>query len=389
MSNDQARTGFGRRMVVGGALLLGLTGSVIGWFAPRGGNGQVVADDPALAGLPKLQVAREFPTPGPIASMIWSSDGAKLAAANLGIAAGIPFSTISLPNPFGKRITIWNADGQLLQTLQRPNFFFRADSTFAFVAGNRQIVAPAFDAGGLVVHVFDAETGDIAHEVAGPYPDGPQKKNWANLLLASPDQSVLAVAFGNDLPVILYSTRDWNKLAELSEVLQVSGLSPHALAFSNDGRFLAVAAGHAIVVYDLTIQRVAQRINAYPEPGGHVVIGAAFSPDGTKLAVAGHASREPVRIFNVSDGLLVAAYSEPVYETGDGLTWSRDGRFIAFMTGGRTRILHLWDPFRPEPSERTIELVSGPHSHAIALSAQAGKLAVDIDQNIRVFNLIR
>jgi WD40 repeat protein len=184
--------------------------------------------------------------------------------------------------------------------------------------------------------------------------DWKQGINWANLLLASPDQSVLAVAFGNDLPVILYSTRDWNKLAELSGVLQVSGLSP-----------------------------------AYPEPGGHVVIGAAFSPDGTKLAVAGHASREPVRIFNVSDALLVAAHSEPVYETGDGLTWSRDGRFIAFMTGGRTRILHLWDPFRPEPSERTIELVSGPHSHAIALSAQAGKLAVDIEQNIRVFNLIR
>jgi WD40 repeat protein len=87
--------------------------------------------------------------------------------------------------------------------------------------------------------------------------------------------------------------------------------------------------------------------------------------------------KDLVRVFSVKDGVRVATYGEPLYPA-DGVRWSPDGRFLAFITGHRT--LHLWNPFRPEPTERAIRLGG-------SFSPDGGRLAVGIDQNVRIFRI--
>src|SRR5262249_54477428 len=116
--------------------------------------------------LPKLQVVRELQAPGPVSRLLWSSDGAKLAAYILGPGRVWPLIGTLLPSPFGSLITIWNADGKVFRKLQRPQPFFQTLDTFAFVAGDKQIVAPpSMQSNTLAFSVFDIDTGEIVHEV--------------------------------------------------------------------------------------------------------------------------------------------------------------------------------------------------------------------------------
>jgi hypothetical protein len=64
------------------ALLLLLVFSGVAWLSPRWGRASQ-DDSSQQSNLPKLQLAREFETPGPVAALLWSADGTKLAAANL------------------------------------------------------------------------------------------------------------------------------------------------------------------------------------------------------------------------------------------------------------------------------------------------------------------
>src|SRR5262249_27799125 len=310
-----------------------------------------------------------------------------LAAASLATGAG-PFG-MQLPSPLGNVITIWNAEGQFLRTLRRARPFFENLDTFAFVANDKQIAAPAsIDSDTLAFSVFDLATGEIVHEVAGPHPDKPHAVNRATALVASPDQSILAVAFGPALaqPVALYSTRDWSKLADLPEVIRDAPLDPAAFAFSPDGRFLAVGRVDSVVfVYDVSSRQVLQRFKSFPER--LTIRPLAFSPDGRMIAVASPAGlvRRPlpdgtsqivspgnrVRVFHRKDGAQIATYPQPFDDVG-GLAWSPDGRFIAFVMG--SRILHLWDPLSSEQTERTIEVSSGPNSHSLAFSPDGATL---------------
>src|SRR5262245_18459234 len=94
------------------------------------------------SGLPGLQVVRELQTPGLLSSVLWSSDGTKLAASSLGAGADLPFVFgAHIPSPFGSLITIWNADGQVFRKLESQKPFFGALVTFAFVGRDYTIVA--------------------------------------------------------------------------------------------------------------------------------------------------------------------------------------------------------------------------------------------------------
>jgi len=361
-------------------------------------------DDAQRPGLPKLQIVRELQTPGPVSSLLWSSNGAKLAASSLFAGADIPgipgAPAMHIPSPFGSLITIWNADGQVFRKLERPKPFFQTLDAFAFVGGDKQIVAPpSMQSNTLAFSVFDIDTGEIVHEVAGSYPDKPRNVNAATVVVASPDQSLVAVTFGRALaqPVGLYSTRDWSKLAELDNP-QNAAQRPNVLAFSYDGKFLAVGRGDRIaLIYDLSRRQVVQRIDAFPDRfGGASSI--AFSPDGTMIAVGSgslaYSNRLPdgsteivppkdlVRVFSTKDGSRVATYPEPFYPAY-GVTWSPDGRFLAFITGYRK--LHLWDP--SSLRELAIDLTGGPNSLALRFSPDGKQLAVGIGSNVRIYNV--
>jgi len=359
-------------------------------------------EGPRQSGLPGLQVVRELQTPGPVSSVLWSSDGTKLAASSLGAGADLPFVFgAHIPSPFGSLITIWNADGQVFRKLERPKPFFGAVDTFAFVAGDKQIVAPpSMQSNDLGFSVFDIDTGEILREIAGSYPGKPRNVNAATVVAASHDQSLLALTFGRALPqpVALYSTRDWSKIADLPEGPTNAAQRPKVVAFSKDNKFLAVGrVDDMALIYDLVNRHVIQRINVFPDRAGSGN-SIAIHPEGSMIAVSSGdraqnsklpngrveivTPRDLVRVFSIKDGSRLATYPEP----SDGaccVTWSPDGRFLAFITA--YRLLHLWDPFGSR--EVTVELSPRSSSLALAFSPDGNLLAVGVGSNVRMYSI--
>jgi hypothetical protein len=164
--------------------------------APDVGITQAAAAESGVAAKapgPNLQLIHELQTPGEIAAVTWSSDGSKLAASSIGPSVGIPFLPLMyIPNAFGSVITIWDSDGRPYRQIKRPKPFFAYNDTFAFVDGDKQIATPPVSGGPSAFSLFDIDTGEVVQEIPGLHPDKPRNVNGAKVLIASPNQSVLA-----------------------------------------------------------------------------------------------------------------------------------------------------------------------------------------------------
>lgn len=325
---------------------------LVGWIAAK----------PEDKGLPSLRVVQTLRPPAAVSALAWNSDGSKLAGVVLLGSSVIPtFPPVSLASPFGKRITIWNADGSVFREMDRPDTAYTLGDRIAFVAGDTQIAAPPLmTSQSLAFSIFDVASGAVVREVRGPLPDTP-RLNRGQLITASPDQSILALSYNAELPVELYSTKDWSKLADLSEDPikpkgNVKDLIPFYvkdLSFSRDSRFLAVLIGKVVRIYDVRSTQIIQRIEI-----NHFMTKVALSPDGTKLAIGSNkvlidGPDASVQIFDVREASRIATYPAG-RNIFSGLEWSPDGRLVAFITSGRT--LHVWDPTGSEKRERTVDL---------------------------------
>jgi len=332
--------------------------------------------------LPTLRVShelfREYHTYG----VTWSADSTKLAA----------YSTRS------DLITVWNAAGAILKEIMREGDHY-VGNALAFVGGNTEIVSrPAsYKLTDAAASVFDVETGKRLAEIPGPHPGDAAGCNWALGLVASPDQSLLAAAFGGGIyqPVVLYSTKDWSKVAEIDSPRMTVADNAQVLSFSADGRLLAVGLPFDILIYDIRARRIVQTIKAFTlEDDGCCISAVAFNPDASEIAVASSASpsgvclpdcrnvtpKTPIRLFRIRDGSLLASYPTqlwPVWHMG----WSPDGRFIAFIARDSP---HLWSPSHPK-DQTTISL----HVDAISLAfARDGRHLATSDGNyVTVFEV--
>jgi WD40 repeat protein len=367
------------------------------WWAWDGYSAEDVATSCAVAAaggaqqpeLPKMRVIRELQAPAPVASLTWSSDGTKLAAPIL--IASAELLGLHLPSPFGNLIQVWSSDGHVIRSFKRDRAFFNQRSRVAFVGGDAQIATPMWQSKEAAFFVFDVESGEVVREVAGPYPDDSRTR----LVAASPDQSVIAVSFAFGVkPVVLYSARDWTEFGEL-EVPRNGAEMPLDLAFSHDGRRLAVSRiDGSVLIYDLSSRQVVQRIAAFTRdaPAGKL----AWSPDDRMVAVGagGLGANYPVRVFRTDDGSRVSAYDGAppspdrriAWPIG-GVAWRPGDNLVAFISEHSK--LHLWDPLQPGPIERIVTMGATGNSSALAFSPDGRSLAVNVDEMVRIFDCTR
>lgn len=100
-----------------------------------------------------------------------------------------------------------------------------------------------------------------------------------------------------------------------------------SLDFSPDGTLLAVAGFHEVLLHRADGSGLVARLVGMSER----IESVRFSPDGTYLAVAGGlpARMGEVQVWNV--GRRTLRFSVPVgYDTVYGVSWSPDGKFVAF-----------------------------------------------------------
>jgi WD40 repeat protein len=120
-----------------------------------------------------------------------------------------------------------------------------------------------------------------------------------------------------------------------------------ALAFSPDGRTLAVSHGERTLLWEVRTRQARASLLPPAAPGGlrpYAVTAAAFSPDGRALALAygfndrGTAREGGVELWDLASGKLRATFREHAGPV-EALAFARDSRLLA-SAGGEVR---LWD----------------------------------------------
>ena len=106
-----------------------------------------------------------------------------------------------------------------------------------------------------------------------------------------------------------------------------------SLDFSPDGKLLAVAGFHEVLLYEHEGVELAGRLIGLSER----VQSVRFSPDGQRLAVAGGdpACAGEIQVWDVAQRKLTLSASI-TYDTLYGLSWSPDGKLIAFGCADNT-----------------------------------------------------
>jgi len=193
----------------------------------------------------------------------------------------------------------------------------------------------------------------------------------------SPDGKTLAV--GGYQEVLLWDLVG-AKLAKRLGVGQLGG-PVRALAFGNDGKTLAVGEGtpHVSGTVKLFDPESGEVIHSFDEPED-VVCSLAFSPDGKLLAAGG--AYAPVHVWNV-EGKKLATTLEGHADWVLDVSFSVDGKLLA--TGGADRALRVW---KVEDWTQLIKVVENEAVHAAAFGADGKTLAVAVtgptDRGIRL-----
>ncbi len=156
---------------------------------------------------------------------------------------------------------------------------------------------------------------------------------------------------------------------------------PNPLAFSPDGKYLAVGSGMlggTLQVFDLTSGK---EVHTLRVPNGHWVFRLMFFPGGTHLAGQGD---EQVLIWDLKTGKRIRTYQSS-RESMNALALSPDGRKLA--TANEEAGISLWDD---SSEEETATIKGGERSILTIVFSPDGKTLLTgcVDHTLRLFDMM-
>ena len=238
-----------------------------------------------------------------------------------------------------KTLRVWQANnGAPLATLRVPVADGEEGALYAvaFSPDGQTLLTSGYTAAAwdraFAVYIFDVRT----QRLKGRLPNLPGPVNH---IAYAPDGRSFALALGNGRGIRLYDATNGALLGSDDESVQAR---TNWVAFAQDGRFASANGDGEVRLYDPKGRRLSRRI---PVQSG-TPYSVAFSADGRSLAV-GYADQPRVEVISGVDLSAITSLAGPTRERGGlgAVAWGRDGRLMAagsLRDAGNAVVLRSW-----------------------------------------------
>lgn len=218
-----------------------------------------------------------------------------------------------------KTVRVWNAaTGRLEETLRPPLGPGDEGKIYAVAVSpdGKTIACGGYTNApgeGVCIYLFDRQSGRLRQRITG-------LPNVVLALAYSPDGRFLAVACGKR-GLSVFQADDGTPVTQDTQYAD----SCYSAAFDKTGRLVTAALDGYIRLYDAGFKMLSRK----PAPGGRFPWSAAFSPDGTQIAI-GYYDSPTVSIVSGKDLSAVSTPDTQDIHNGNlrNVAWSPDGHFL-------------------------------------------------------------
>jgi WD40 repeat protein len=236
-----------------------------------------------------------------------------------------------------KTARVWDvATGRLVQVFRPPSASGNDGKLFAAaMLPDGTLFAVAGWSAKNDLYLVNRSTAEITHRITG-------LPNVITAIAFSPDGRLLAIGLWGTHGVRLFASNDgWHSTREVAGDADIGG-EIRGLAWSQDGRQLAATSADGVLRMYEAMEKGLRLVKRQPAQGREMPYGVAFSPDGKHLAV-GAANLPVITVVDAGDlrreYAITAVSSSP--ESLSAVAWAPDGQRI-YGAGTRRNSLGMF-----------------------------------------------